>query len=133
MTPPSRSSGSSQERHPMRTLVVMVAALMLAPGFARAQDRLSLEEAQMYAKLFAEAAKKVDDAPLKADVDPDKPAAIRHDKYGALVMPVKDLSADAIAKAGKDAVPVGQFYLHNLAPSVDGQTIPDDKLRTITV
>jgi hypothetical protein len=117
----------------MRILAVIVAALTLAPGLARAQDRLSLEEAQMYAKLFAEAAKKLDDAPLKTDADPEKPAAVRHDKYGALVMPVKDLSADAIAKAGKDAVPIGQFYLHNLAPSVDGQAIPDDKLRTITV
>ena len=118
----------------MRTMVA-AAVLALVAGAARAQERLPQEEAQGYARTLADAAKGVDDAPLKAEVDPDKPVAIRAEdhKHGVMVIPARGLSAAALDKADKEVVPVGQLWLHNLAPVVDGNPVPADKLRILTV
>ena len=40
-------------------------------------------------------------------------------------------TADVLAKAGKDAVPVGQLWLVKLAPLSDGRVVPASKLRVV--
>jgi hypothetical protein len=106
--------------------------LLVAAGVARAQERLSRDEAQKYAKLFVESARNVGEAPLKAEVDADKPVAMRHENHGLMIIPAKGLTEESI-KAGKDVTPVAQLWFHNLAPVVDGQAAPADRLRVATV
>lgn len=53
--------------------------------------------------------------------------------YGAMVLPEAKLSADAIAKAGTTAVPVGQLWLHQLGPVVDGEVVSTSKVRSVKV
>jgi hypothetical protein len=105
---------------------------MLA-GVAGAQERLPLENAQRFAKLFVEQAAKLTDAQVKTDVDAEKPCCITKGEPGAMIIPDKNLSADALAKAGKDVTPLGQLWMRKLTPVVDGKPVPGDKLRIVTV
>src|SRR5206468_3946052 len=106
----------------MKKLIVPLALLLLA-GPAPAQERIPDEEARNIARELIEAAKKVK-APVAPQVDADKPYGKHKDEYGAMVLPDKNLSAERLAKAGKDEiVPIGQFWMRNLAPVVDDKVI----------
>ena len=50
-----------------------------------------------------------------------------------MVLPAARLSEDALAKAGAEAVPVGQLWLLKLAPLVNEQVVANDKLKLVTV
>src|SRR6185369_11229943 len=102
----------------MKKLIVPLTLLLVA-GPAGAQERIPDEEARNIARGLLEAAKKVK-TPLATDVDVDKPYGKHKDEYGAMVLPDKNLSAEKLAKAGKDAiVPVGQLWMRGLGPAVD--------------
>lgn len=107
-------------------------ALMTA-GPAQAQERIPTDQAQQIARLLQLKGDQESNLPIKADVDADKPFAIRHDVFGALAMPDKKLSADAIAKADKDVVPVGHVWMRKLKPVVDGTPAATDKLRCVKI
>ncbi|MBI1916161.1 MAG: hypothetical protein HYS12_15720 [Planctomycetes bacterium] len=116
----------------MKKFIVPLALLLLA-GPARAQERIPDEEARNIARQLIEAAKKVK-APVAIDVDADKPYGKHKDEYGAMVLPDKNLSAERLAKAGKDEiVPIGQFWMRSLAPAVDGKVVPSKNLQMLTV
>src|SRR4051812_18025817 len=107
--------------------------LLLFVGPARAQERIPDEEARNIARGLIEAAKKVK-APVATDVDVDKPYGKHKDEYGALVLPDKNLSAEKLAKAGKDEIiPLGQLWMRGLGPAVEGKVIPSKNLQTLTV
>jgi hypothetical protein len=114
-------------------MVAAWAGLLLLAGVARAQDRIPQDEARGYARALTDVAKKVDDAPIKLEADPEKPVGIRHDEHGLMVIPAKGLSAEALAKADKEVVPVGQLWLRKLTPVVADQPVADDKLRGLPV
>jgi hypothetical protein len=117
----------------MRT-VIAVAGVLLLTGVALAQERVPQQEAQRYGKLFAEHAAKLEaPAQVKVEPDPEKACAIRKEGVAALVMPDKMLSADALGKVGKDVVPVGQLWMRNMVPAVDGKAAANDKLRIVKV
>src|SRR5205085_473570 len=109
--------------------------LLLVLGIACArQDRLPLDEARGYAKACVEqAAALLSDAPLKMELDPEKPCAVRGEGGGAMAVPDKNLSAETLAKAGKEVIPVGQLWFRKWTVVVDGQPAPNDKLRILTV
>jgi len=116
----------------MKKLIVPLALLLLA-GPVRAQERIPDEEARNIARQLIEAAKKVK-APVATEVDPDKPYGKHKDEYGAMVLPDKNLSAERLAKAGKDEiVPIGQFWMRSLAPVVDDKVIPSKDLQMLKV
>jgi hypothetical protein len=116
----------------MNKLIVPL-TLLLAAGPARPQERIPDEEARNIARELIEAAKKVK-PPLATDVDVEKPYGKHKDEYGALVLPQKDLSAERLAKVGKDEiVPVGQFWMRGLGPAVEGKVIASKKLQRLAI
>ena len=118
----------------MRTAFTLVGLLLtLAAGAARSEDTVSDEEARKVGGLFASKARDLTGLPLATDVDPDKSRAVRSGEHGALVMPDRRLTSEAIAAAGRDAKPVGQLWMHKVTPIVDGQAVPADKLRQVSV
>ncbi|MBX6315284.1 MAG: hypothetical protein IRY99_20590 [Isosphaeraceae bacterium] len=119
----------------MRTLTAIVALLLVA-GVAQAQERLPADQAEKYAKLFVERARSLEDLPLKVEADPQKADALHDQDHGAMVIPAKGLlSEEAIRKdaEGGKVVPLGQLWFRNVTPMVDGQAVPNDKLRIIPV
>ncbi len=116
----------------MKKLIVPLALLLFADP-ARTQERIPDEEARNIARELIEAAKKVK-APVATEVDPDKPYGKHKDEYGAMVLPDKNLSAERLAKVGKDAiVPIGQFWMRSLAPVVEDKVIPSKDLQMLKV
>jgi hypothetical protein len=117
----------------MRTTIAAASILLLA-GAVLAQERLPTEDVQRFGKKLVELSANLD-APAQVKVEPnaDKALAIRAKQVAALVMPDTNLSADALSKAGKDVVPVGQLWMRRLVTAVDGKATPRDKLRILRV
>lgn len=108
-------------------------ALFLTASLSPAQEAVPLADAQKYAQILAESAKDLTGLPLACELDLDKPSAIRAGEVGALVIPDKRATADKLAKAGKDAVPLGHLWLRNLAPVNAGAPLPNSELRSVKV
>lgn len=112
-------------------LVTLLAGLTTT--IAQAQDRLSPDEALRYAELVGTVQAELKGVPAATAVDLKQPVAVREGDYGLMVLPAVQLSEDVLAKAGADIVPVGQLWLHKLAPLAHGQVIAKDKLKLVTV
>jgi hypothetical protein len=112
--------------------VTAVLGLFVIVSVSLAQGRVPQEQAERVARQLVEQTK-LDDAQVKVEPDAEKPCAIRSGEHAALVMPDKRLTEEALAKAGKDVLPVGQFWLRQLAPKVDGKPVPNDKLRILKI
>jgi hypothetical protein len=95
-------------------------------------NRLPQEDARAYAKPCVEHAATLDH-PIATNPDPEKPCAVRGEGGGAMVVPQKDLAEGALAKAGKDVVPVGQLWLRKWTVRVAGKGVPADRLRVVKV
>lgn len=94
------------------------------------EGRLSKEDAQRYAKLCVEqTGSKSSNSQIKTDVDPEKACAVQGEGGGAMVIPDKALTAEKLAKAGKDIVPVGQLWLRKWTLVIDGTPVPDKTLK----
>lgn len=75
----------------------------------------------------------VGDAPLKIDVDADKPSAIKAEKGGLMIIPDKQLTAEKLTAAGAAIVPVGQLWSLRLSLAADGKAIVPEKLHMVTI
>jgi hypothetical protein len=53
--------------------------------------------------------------------------------YGVIIIPNKGFTADALQKAGKETLPVGQLWMARLAPAIEGKPAAADKLRMVRV
>ena len=111
-------------------LVLLLGAVAMADV-----ERIPLERAQQIAKLLQEQVAKVGDLQFKPDVDTEKPSGIHaENKYGAMVIPDRNLGEDTFTKASKTEVtPIGHLWTRNLAPAVDGTVTPNAKLRLVGV
>jgi hypothetical protein len=116
----------------MRT--VLAAVTMLAGCCAaQAQEALSREEALKAAFRLCSDLPKMLDTPIPTDPDVKRPVGVHADKRGLLVLPESKLGLDTVAKAGPDAVPVGQLWLLRVVPVAGGQPVKADRLRIVTV
>jgi len=115
----------------MKQILILVALLAAVSGLA--QEKLSREESLKYAFIACGNLKAMLDTPIPTDPDVKRPVAIRHENYGGLVLPESRLSAESFAKAGKEAVAVGQLWLVKLAPLSAGQAVAAEKLRTVHI
>ena len=116
----------------MRRTIAVMTVLCLA-GAAWAQERVPQEQAEKFAKRFAQEAEKVSQPQLKTDVDPEKAFALHSGEAHVMFIPEKGLSEDAFAKAGREPTPVGQLWLRKLVPAVHGKRVPEDQLRLVTI
>jgi hypothetical protein len=116
----------------MRITLLTLTLLSTLP-LAYAQEKLEREETLRYAFVLAGNLKQLQGTPIPTDVDLKRPVAIRDGEYGGMVLPEAKLSADAIAKAGENVVPIGQVWLVKLTPMRDGEAVDVSKLRMVTV
>jgi hypothetical protein len=107
-------------------------ALLICVRGGIAQEKVPDEDARKAAKLVLEASAKVK-SPVKVELDAEKPYAVHHNDHGALVIPVKSLTAETIEKAGEQFVPVGQLWFRDLTLVTDKKPIPKASFQTVTV
>jgi hypothetical protein len=117
----------------MMKQTTVLTILLGALSVVSAQERLSQEEALKYATIVSADAKQLKGTPIPTDVDTKKPVAVREEDFGGMVLPQKNLTAESLAKAGKEVTPVGQLWLYQLTPMKDGEAIGADKLRLATL
>jgi len=109
-----------------------IAAVLLTGVLAvQAQERLPREEALKYAFIVSANLKEMLNTPIPTDPDVKRPVALRDGDYGGMVLPEAKLTAEKLAKAGTEVVPVGQLWLHKLAPLVGGQVALPSKLHKV--
>lgn len=113
------------------TLAALLACLGLPA--AQAQDRLSRDEALRYSELVGTAQNEVKKAPCAAEVNLKQPVAVRDGEYGLMLLPAAKLPADLAKTVGADPVPIGQLWLHKLAPLVNEQVVPESRLNLVYV
>jgi hypothetical protein len=114
--------------------MLTVAGLLVAANCLWAQERIEPEQARKYARLFVEKSAKEPNLQLKMDADPERPFGIKDGELGAMVIPDKNLSPEAMSKSSKEVVvPLGQLWVRNLTIVVKDQALPNDKLRIVTV
>ncbi|MFI5378412.1 MAG: hypothetical protein ACHRHE_03825 [Tepidisphaerales bacterium] len=112
---------------------VAIALLVCACTFARAQERVPREQCLKAACQLSLDLKQLLDTPIPTDPDIKRAVAVARDEHAALVLPETKLSADTLAKAGKEPVSVGQLWLHKVLPLRDGQPVKVEELRMLNV
>ena len=70
--------------------------------------------------------------PIPTDPDIKHAVGVARDEFGALVLPETRLSADTLAKVGKEPVAIAQLWCQKILPLRDGQPLNPDDLRLIT-
>jgi hypothetical protein len=116
----------------MRT--VLAAVTILAGCCAvQAQEALSREEALKAAFRLCSDLPKMLDTPIPTDPDVKRPVGVHADNRGLLILPEAKLGLDAVAKAGPDAVSVGQLWLLKIVPVAEGRPVKADRLRIVNV
>ncbi|SPE58619.1 exported hypothetical protein [Verrucomicrobia bacterium] len=111
-----------------RTLFIF--ALLASFASSQAQEKLSREECLKYAFIVSADLKDLLNTPIPTDPDVKRPAGIKDEGCGALVLPETKL-AQAFAGIGKEVVPVGQLWMAGLLPMSEGQAIAAEKLRLV--
>jgi hypothetical protein len=113
----------------MKTIALL--ALITASIFA--QEVVPLDEAQRGARKVTDTLGTPSDAPFATDVDLSKPQAIRAGKVGLLIIPDKKLSLESLGTASESVMPLGQLWTLNVSLGKNGEPVPNDKLRFLTV
>jgi hypothetical protein len=73
------------------------------------------------------------DLPITIDADAAKGVGMTIKEYGTVVLPAKSLTAEALAKAGADVLPVGFMWLKSLVPRAEGGSLKAEKRREVKV
>jgi hypothetical protein len=115
----------------MKRTIILLAAFIAGLTATQAQEQLPRQDALKYAFIVSADLPAMLKTPIPTDPDVKRPVAMRDGEYGGMVLPESKLSAEALAKAGKDVVPVGQLWLLKLVPMKDGQAVPASKLRFV--
>ena len=126
------NAGQPGFNNPMKRTIIM-AALVAGLTTTQAQEQLSRQDALKYAFAVSANLPAMLKTPIPTDPDVKRPVACRDGDYGGMVLPEAKLSAAVFAKAGKEAVAVGQLWLLKLVPMNDGQAVPAGKLRMVEV
>jgi len=114
-----------------KTLIALTLLTTLQAGLA--QEHLSRTETLKYAFLVSQDLAQLTGTPIDTDVDLKRAVAMRDGDYGAMVLPEAKLTADTLAKANQDLRPIGQLWLHRLAPMRNGWAVGWDELRLVSV
>lgn len=116
----------------MRATLVAV-AILASWCAAPAQETLSREEALKAAFQLCRDLPKMLDTPIPTDPDVKRPFGVQAEKRGLIILPESKLGVDTVAKAGSQAVSIGQLWLLKITPMVDRQIVKIDRLRIVTV
>jgi hypothetical protein len=113
--------------------VILLAALLAGVSMAPAQQSVPREESLKAAFAASLDLKQMLNTPIPTDPDVKRPSVVRAGDRGAMVLPESKLSAEALAKAGKEVVPIGQFWMRKITLQCEGQAARPDKLQIVTV
>ena len=116
----------------MKQLLLTLTILGIAQTI-RAQEPVPLDKAQKGARMLTGSLTTTTYLPLATEVDLEKPHAFRAGEVAAMIIPDKHLSAEALSGTKEAVVPLGQLWIYNLVPRLNGQPTAADKLRTLTV
>jgi hypothetical protein len=120
-----------------RTLAALAAlSLAVSASVASAQEieRLEPDLAHRVGKLIAEAVAKQPELPFEMKLNGDLTTGLKGGERGALIIPAADLTAEKIAKVGKDEVlPVGLLVFRGATVVPVDDPIAADKLRTVGI
>jgi len=113
-------------------LLLCLSGLLIVSALC-AQERLPMEETVRYAKLCTDQIGVLNDSPIRLEVSPEKACAVRGEGGGAMAIPDSALTADKVAKPGKEVIPVAQVWLRKWTVVVDDKGLARDKLRVVTI
>jgi hypothetical protein len=111
---------------------LVLSTLALAGAASAQEEAVPLEKAQAAAEKINASLGKLTDAPFAVDADTAKPQAAHADEVAVMIVPDKKLSAQAIAAAGKEILPVGQLWMVHVAVAQGEKAAPKDKLRHVS-
>jgi hypothetical protein len=110
-----------------------VLSLLVCAASVFAQEAIEAETLQKIAGRLTERTSDQENLPLKMEVDSAKAVGMTIKEFGTVVLPDKSLTAEALAKAGSDVLPVGYMWLKNLVPAVEGKALGNEKQRVVKV
>lgn len=113
--------------------IIVAAVLIASLNGSQAQEAVSRDEALKYAFGACLDLKQMLQTPIATDPDVKRPVVIRDGDYGGMVLPESKLTLAGLDQGGKEVVPIGQLWLHKLAPLVDGHVVPAAQLAMVTV
>jgi hypothetical protein len=116
----------------MKSFLAIV-ALFSGFSMAWAQEAVSRQEALKAAFAVSADLATMLDTPIPTDPDVKRPVAVHAGERGLMVLPETKLCAATLAKAGSEAVSIGQLWLLKLAPQAAGQVVEPAKLHVVTV
>lgn len=124
---------TAQRMLPVMRAHVVFLALAACIGRADAQEPIVGDGLQKVVGRLMERASDQKNLPLPMEVNAERAAGMKIKGYGTVVLPAKGLSKEALSKAGKDVVPVGQLWMARLVPAANGMPLPNEMLRAIKV
>jgi len=116
-------------------ITTVILACIAACHFVVAQDveTIPQEDAAKAAKLAAKALSSATDIPLAMELDVEKAFALRAMEAGALIIPVKNLTALPTPEAGKGVKPLGQLWTLKIVPTREGKPVAKESLRQVKI
>jgi hypothetical protein len=116
----------------MKTSLIVLCSLLTSLG-ASAQESVAPADAIKAAALAYLATTEITDAPLAVDPDLKNAFALKGgNNLGLMLIPETKLAKE-LEHAREGITPIGQLWLKDLLPGVNGAAISSDKLRTISV
>lgn len=116
----------------MKKTVVLLAVFASAIHLVPAQEVIPPAETLKASAGLWLSTGRITDMPLQVDPDIKCAYAVKEKEFAVVVVPETKL-ADAIAKAGEKAQPIGQLWLKGLAPSVDGSVVANSRMKMVEV
>lgn len=117
-----------------RIALMIVLALSIGRSNLFAQEQVPQKEVIKYAFGLGMTAATQKDPPLKTTPDPYNSSAVHKEGQIAVLIPDQAFKEDLLSKVSeKEITPLGQIWLRDLVPQVEGKSIAADKLRTLTI
>ena len=111
-----------------------VLTLVTAHAFAQDVQALTSEQTEKIARKLVEIFGTPADAAFAVDADATKAAGLKAGSDGGLVaIPDRKLTGSSFKGTGAAAMPVGQLWMRNLVPVVNGNAPDAEKLRPLSV
>lgn len=111
---------------------MLIPMLVVALGFARAQEVVPKEEALKASIALWYASGDLSELALKVDPDIKYPYGRAKNDLGMIVVPETKV-AEVVAKAGEKPLPLGQLWMKGLVPELDGKAVAAGDLKKIEV
>jgi hypothetical protein len=108
-------------------------ALAFTIASLSAQEIIPADQLEKVVPRLIERASDQENLPLKVDGDAAGAFGMSAKNHGALLIPNKGLSADMFKNPGKETIVLGQLWMKDLSPAVEGKPAAADKLRLIKI